>query len=72
MTTGSFRESFVQACSEGVLLGAKIIVALGLILLAAGWVFNDYAGVRQRADHGEAAYQVILKAQQQAQQAQKP
>ena len=46
----------------GIKIGGTILIIAALNL---AWM-GDYRAVREGAVHGEAAYQVILKAQQQA------
>ena len=37
------------AALAGLLLGIRVLVALGVLLLGAGWVLGDYVQVRRAA-----------------------
>ena len=61
-----------DAAEDGLVLGVKIAVVALCLVTALAWFLGDYNSVRQLAQHGEAAYQAILKAQQQQQAAPAP
>lgn len=56
-----------DALEAGLLIGLKVLVALAVVLLGAGWIIGDYTSVRIGAQQGAAAFEFIQKAQQQQQ-----
>ena len=45
----TFRGRLAEAVREGILLGVKLALAVGLVLLGVSYLLNDYNIVRQRA-----------------------
>ncbi len=52
------------AAQDGLVFGVKWGVGLGIPLFLVLWALHDYNIVRQRAEHGQMAYEFIQKAQQ--------
>jgi hypothetical protein len=68
----TFWQRVRQAAADGLIFAVKWTVALGAVLFLLLWALKDYNIVRQRAANGQAAYEFIQKAQEQAQKAQQP
>ena len=60
------------ALQEGLVLGVKWGVALLVVGFLILWALKDYGTVRQRALHGQEAFEFIQKVQAQAAQAPPP
>jgi len=58
--------TFQHAVTEGLIVGAKWATALLVVVVVLSWWAGDYWTVRQRAEHGEQAFQFIVRQQQQA------
>lgn len=62
----TFRGRLAEAVREGILLGVKLALAVGLVLLGVSYLLNDYNIVRQRALHGQQAFEFLQQQQQAA------
>lgn len=65
----SFLERLKGAAQEGILIGVKWAIVLGILGFVVIWAFRDYSIVRARATNGQAAFEFIQKAQAQQQKA---
>lgn len=68
------RDRLRDAIEDGMVIGVKWALAVGLILIGVSYVLNDYGIVRQRAMNGQAAFEYLQQqiAAQQKAQAPKP
>ena len=64
-----FRSRLRDAAEDGLLLGVKYALAVGLILVGVSYVLGDYLVIRQRAANGQMAFEFLQKQQQVLQRA---
>jgi len=53
-----------MALQDGILLGVKLALAVGLVLVGVSYLLNDYNVVRQRSLHGQQAFEFLQQQQQ--------
>ena len=61
----TFRARLKAAAEDAVIAGVKCAIVLLVVVVAFGWLLNDYRLVRQAAFNGQQVYNA-LRAQQQA------
>lgn len=62
----TFRSRLGEAIRDGILLGVKLALAVGLVLMGVSYLLNDYNVVRQRSLHGQQAFEFLQQQQQAA------
>lgn len=48
-----------QAATDGLVVGVKYSIALVVVAFVLTWALGDYAIVRQRALHGQIAFETL-------------
>ena len=56
-----FLDRLRSACEEGVLIGVKLALAVGFVLIGVSYILADYGLVRERARNGQAAYELLQR-----------